>query len=219
MKDREAVVVQIGSNDGVTRDPIHNLLLRKRKWRVLFVEPVPFLFNKLKKNYSGDPRFKFENSVINDGSSVTFYWVAETAKEAIPDLPDWYDQLGGFDRAHITKHIPELEPFIEKAEFSGITLDDLFEKHAIERLDLLHIDTEGADFKILSQLDLRKRTPKIILYEKKHLSRKEERESILFLKANYVLYRFGGDILAVHREANNTTMQSNLKPLRGFRID
>lgn len=217
LKDREAVVVQIGSNDGVTGDPIHNLLLRKQEWNALFVEPVPYLFDRLKRNYSGDPRFKFENSVVNDGSNITFYWVAENAKASIPGLPDWYDQLGGFDRAHITRHIPELEAHIEMANLSGITLDHLFEKHDIAVLDLLHIDTEGADFKILSQLDLKTRTPKIILYERKHLSKEEEDASILFLKDRYVLYNLGADILAVERGAHKT-MQSTLNPLREFRV-
>lgn len=217
LKDQEAVVVQIGSNDGVTGDPIHDLLLRKQGWKALFVEPVPYLFDRLKRNYSGNPRFKFENSVVNDGSNITFYWVAEQAKESIPSLPDWHDQLGGFDRAHITRHIPELEDHIEEAKLSGITLDHLFAKHDIAKIDLLHIDTEGADFKILSQLDLKKQTPKIILYERKHLSKEEEDASILFLKERYVLYNFGADILAVERVANKA-MPSTLDPLRKFRV-
>jgi FkbM family methyltransferase len=183
----------------------------------LFVEPVPYLFDRLKRNYAGHPRFLFENSVVNDGSNITFYWVAEQAKESIPGLPDWYDQLGGFDRAHITRHIPELEGHIQEADLSGITLDHLFAKHDIAKIDLLHIDTEGADFKVLSQLDLNKHTPKIILYERKHLSKKEEDASILFLKECYVLYNLGADILAIER-GTNKAMKSILNPLGEFKL-
>ena len=93
VRQKEAVVVQIGSNDGRTGDPLHDLIGRRKSWSALFVEPVPFVFQRLKSNYSGDGRFRFENSVINDGSDITFYWVSEEAKKSIPNLPEWYDQL------------------------------------------------------------------------------------------------------------------------------
>jgi hypothetical protein len=41
---------------------------------------------------------------------------------------------------------------------------DLFERHSLNAIDLLHIDTEGADFKVLSQLNLNKYRPKVILH-------------------------------------------------------
>jgi FkbM family methyltransferase len=217
LRQKEAIVVQIGSNDGKTGDPLRDLLLRRKNWSALFVEPVPFLFDRLKNNYSGDPRFSFENSVINDGANVTFYWVAEEAENAIQGLPSWYDQLGGFNRSHITKYIPELEPFIEQTDLPGITLDSLFEKHGIENLTFLHIDTEGTDFKILSQLDLSKYHPEVILYERKHLSKEEEKESILFLQSSYTLYDLGADMLAIEKGANQAA-QATLHPLRDLSV-
>ena len=217
LPERDGIAVQIGSNDGRTGDPLHGWLKRKKGWSAVFVEPVPFLYERLKKTYSGEKRFSFENAVINEGEEVAFYWVSEDARSALPDLPPWYDQLGGFNRDHITNHIPDLEPFIQSATLKGITLVDLFDKYKLDFIDLLHIDTEGADFRILSQLDLKRFRPRLILYERKHLSKDEENESIRFLQASYMLYNLGADILAVKKESQKA-VHDILKPLSGVRL-
>jgi FkbM family methyltransferase len=217
LKTQNAVVVQIGSNDGLTGDPLHRLLHRRKHWKALFVEPVPFLFSRLQKNYSNDSRFAFENSVVNDGNPTRFYWVSEEAKKQIPNLPSWYDQLGRFTRTHITKYLPETDPFIEESNLPGITFRDLLQKHQINNFDLLHIDTEGADFKILCQVNLDQVSPCVILYERKHLSREEENASILFLKNRYFLHNLGADILAIKYETYEAR-RSVLKPLAKFKI-
>lgn len=217
LQNRVGVAVQIGSNDGRTGDPLHDWLKRKKGWSAVFVEPVPFLFNRLQQTYSGEKRFAFENAVINDGSEVSFFWVSQEARSALPDLPSWWDQLGGFSREHITKHIPELEHFIKSEILPGISLTELFERHALDRIDLLHIDTEGADYKILSQLNLDRYRPRVILYERKHLSEDEHKQSIQFLQRDYALFNLGADMLAINKEANKA-MQATLKPLRGLRV-
>lgn len=203
-------VVQIGANDGITGDPLHELLVKRKAWSSLFVEPVPFLFNRLKTNYAGDDRFSFENSVINDGRRVEFYWVCEDAKTAIPNLPEWYDQLGGLSRTHIVEHLAALEPFVRSTHLSGITFADLLAKHQIDRIDVLHIDTEGSDFKILSQLNLDQYTPKVILFETKHLPPHEKQQSAEFLCDLYAQYDLGDDRLAVRLDvvdANHRRLQ------------
>lgn len=215
--ESEGQVVQIGSNDGKTGDPVHSWLKQKPGWRALFVEPVPYLFSRLKETYSGEPRFSFENTVINDGSDVTFYWVRENAISELPDLPEWYDQLGGFSRDHITKHLPQVDRFIESQKISGMTLGMLFDKYAVKRLDCLHIDTEGADFQILKQLDLANFQPRLILFERKHLSQKEEASAIRFLQNHYALFNLGPDILAISRTTHQA-MRATLKPLNRVKL-
>ncbi len=86
-KNRNLKIVQVGSNDGKTTDPLFTSINKNLSWEVLFVEPVSYLFEKLKTNYSEEPRFKFENTLINDGSPQTFYWVREEAIERFPNLP------------------------------------------------------------------------------------------------------------------------------------
>ena len=212
-----AQIVQIGSNDGKFNDPLKRLLKTRRNWKALFVEPVPYLFDRLKANYGTAERFAYENAAINDGRSAKFFWVDESAKSAFPNLPPWYDQLGSFDRNHILKHLPQLESFIRETEVVGITLSDLFDKHQLTSIDVLHIDTEGHDFKILSQLDLKKFQPTIVLYEHQHLSPDEKRASISFLKPDYEIFEWGADMFAVSRLAGET-VRSTLRSLDSYRV-
>jgi len=210
-------VVQVGSNDGRTGDPLHPLLKKRRDWKGLFVEPVPYLFERLKAGYGRSDRFQFENSAITEGKSVKFFWVDEAAKREVPDLPEWYDQLGGFDRNHITQLLPVLEPFIRQAEISGMTLPELFRKHHITEIGILHIDTEGYDFKVLAQLDLKTTAPEIILFEHKHLSVEERMAAVALLDPHYRVFQLGGDMLAVNRTCARAT-PDRLRPLQEFLV-
>jgi len=203
VKNSDIYVVQIGSNDGKTGDPIFKLIRKNKNWKVLFVEPVPYLFEKLKNNYPSEPRFIFENAAINDGSRQNFNAVSSVANKAIPDLPGWYDQLGSFDRDNIVKNLGGLlEPFIIELDIQGMTLNELLKKNRIDKLELLHIDTEGYDWKILSQLDLNKYNPLIILFEQIHLQNSEREDAINFLQDLYYIFQFGLDFLCIRRDRN-----------------
>jgi len=197
-------IVQIGSNDGKSADPIYDLVHKNKKWKVLWVEPVPYLFNRLQENFPNEDRFSFENSAINDGSRQVFYYVHKDANKKISNLPRWYDQIGSFERSHILKHLDgRLEPYIVELEIHGITLQDLFDKYFIQSIGLLHIDTEGHDWKILSQLDLKLYKPNVILFEHKHLNEIEIKDSIKFLNKNYFIVDMERDFLCIRRNLIN----------------
>jgi len=213
-----AQIVQIGSNDGAGGDPLKRLLKTRLKWRALLVEPVPHLFARLKANYGNSERFIFENAAINEGRNAQFFWLDETAKQAVPTLPPWYDQLGSFDRNHILKHFPQLDLFIQETAITGLTLADLFSKHQINHIDVLHIDTEGYDFRILSQLNLKKVRPTIILYEHQHLCPAEKHASVSFLKTDYDVFEWGADMFAVSKLVGEK-IRSSLAPLERYRAN
>lgn len=208
-------IVQIGSNDGMHGDPLRDLIKRNDQWKALFVEPIPYLFEKLKENYGQEPRFSFENSAINDGKEQIFYSVKEEAKNHIENLPKWYDQLGSFKKENITKHLNgALEPYIIETQLTGLTLDRLFQKHGIQKLQLLHIDTEGYDWKVLSQLDLNSYQPQIILFEHVHLTPEEKSHAINHLKSKYSIVQVGNDMICLKRD----TYQLKRLGLNGKRI-
>lgn len=201
ISNENATIIQIGSNDGKTGDPIYNLLQKNKKWKAIMVEPVPYLYNRLKSNYPQEPRFVFENTAINEGNIQTFYAIKPEAKNHLKNLPPWFDQLGSFYKKNITKHLDGiLEPYIEEIELQGITLNNLLLKHAVTSIGLLHIDTEGYDWKVLSQLNLEKYKPILILYEQKHLPKSEREQSIAFLKKDYLVYNFSSDYLAINKK-------------------
>lgn len=215
--DKQAQVVQIGSNDGRAGDPLYHLLHEKTNWSGLFVEPVSYIFERLKNNYPDSSRFRFENSAINKGESLEFYWVDPVAKEHLTDLPFYFDQLGSFDKGHIIRALDgKLEPYIISEKVNGITLNGLFEKHQITDFDILHIDVEGYDWEVLSQLKQEKFQPSFILYEGVHLSKSDLKESYVFLSTNYFLFSHEGDILGVNRKIEKKFLESMKKNLKIF---
>ena len=202
LRRRKAQIVVIGANDGQTGDPIAQLIHEKKCWHVLFVEPVPYLFERLKKNYSGSSRFTFVNvAIASESESKTFYWVDEKAKDDFPSISRFYDQLGSFNRDHILHHLDGvLEPYIITGEVQSIPLNDLLKRSGLTMIDLLQIDTEGYDYIVLSGLDLSTYQPTLILFEHRHLSAEDKQRAIRFLSTNYnTIYQFKKDILAVHR--------------------
>jgi FkbM family methyltransferase len=160
--------VQIGANDGVIYDPIYRYV-KQHPWRGILVEPVGYYFQKLKENYRDNPRLVFENLAISDRDEVRdFYRI----REGIDYLPQWCDGLGTFHREVLLSHrwaIPEIDDYVVTEQVRCVSLVNLLAKHAVEKLDLLSIDTEGHDHAILQQIDFDKIKPSLILYEHQYI--------------------------------------------------
>jgi len=64
-----------------------------------------------------------------------------------------------------------------------VTLKDLLQKYNIKNIDLLQIDVEGHEYKIIRSIDFNVIRPKIIHYENKHLNIDDNKECVALLKA------------------------------------
>ena len=193
--------VQVGSNDGVHGDPIHDLVVSRPSWSGIFVEPVKFLYRKLRQNYGEEDRFVFENVAIGtEKGRKKFYYVSEKARQEL-DLPYWHDQLGSFDKAHITTGLGDkITPYIVEEDIECLPLQEVLDRNRVEAIDLFHIDTEGFDYKVLSQLDVARYKPSVIMFEHHLLTDEEfEKARTLLRSTGYRLYHYDGDILAVRR--------------------
>jgi FkbM family methyltransferase len=194
--------VQIGANDGLTGDPVHDTIAHNKNWSGIFIEPVETLFQKLKKNYGLSKRFIFENVAVSQERGVRkFYYVSADAKGSEEKISDWFDQIGSFDRNHILKHCVGnnrvLENYIVEQNVSCLPLQDILDKHSITQLDLVLIDTEGFDFQVLLQVDLNTYKPSVVLYEHYHLSPEDKANARSLLEEHgYRLTEFEEDTLA-----------------------
>lgn len=201
----EAIFVKVGANDGITGDPCSDLLLKSNTWKGLLIEPVPYCCERLKRNFSDTSRFTVEQVAIGTASgSIPFYFVDRDAIKNLPSLPNWYDQVGSFNRNHITNQFGAgIEPYIVEFKVETCTLSDVFMRNCIADLHLLHIDTEGYDFEVLKMLDFNRYRPVIIFIEHKHLSASDNSAMRRLLYNNgYSIYDCGMDYFAFNKAAN-----------------
>jgi len=197
----ELAAVVIGANDGPSSDPVFPLLQKRPHWHGTFVEPVPYLFEKLKESYGASGRCSFVNEAVSRSTSeAKFYFVSPAARRELPDLPEWVEQLGSFDRSHIAGPLNgRLEPYITEIVVPTITLDELFSRTAQKRVDLLLIDTEGHDWEILKQLDMEKWKPEVILFEHCAISEADRQAALRFLAPCYRVRNIGKDYFCTRR--------------------
>jgi FkbM family methyltransferase len=177
--------VEIGSNDGEQHDHLRPFIV-SRPWRGIMVEPVPYVFDRLRKNYETYGRIALENVAVGDSDGqMPFYHLVEPPPDDLPSLPDWYDGVGSFSRdavaGHVT-HIPDVEERIVRRDVQVVTFDTLCRRSNISRVDLLLIDTEGHDWEILRSIDFERWRPRLVIYEHYHLSPDERRAARVHLR-------------------------------------
>jgi FkbM family methyltransferase len=168
-----AFFVEIGSNDGDQHDHLAPII-RSRPWRGIMVEPVPYVFERLRRNYAGMPGIALENVAIADrDGELEFFHLAEATPQERKRLPRWYDAIGSFSREAVLGHaqqIPDIERRITSTRVPCLTFATLCARHAVGELDLLVVDTEGHDAQILATVDLAAWHPRIVVYEHFHLA-------------------------------------------------
>lgn len=212
---KECFFVHVGSNDGVTGDPLHPLIAANPKARGIFIEPQPSAFARLLANYAPDSRFAFEQTAVSDArGECRFYTVATDiirARRATESL----DFGGSFNRQHVLRHIekiktsPKYAAFKDDAETYLVAtmvrcepLMSLLDRHRVERVDVLVVDAETYDYQILRQIDFTRLRPTLILYEHKYLTSEDANAATSLLsREGYHLVNCGRDTLAVRSDS------------------
>ncbi|TDC85525.1 FkbM family methyltransferase [Micromonospora sp. KC606] len=195
--------VQIGSNDGEHNDPLRPFILAGG-WQGIMVEPVPYVFERLTSNYGDRAGLNLVNTAVTDHDGVSdFYCLGESADP----LPEWYDQLGSFTLesmldSWIQQVIPDIRDRIITITVPCATFESLCRRHGVGEIDLLHIDAEGHDYEIIRTIDLQRRKPTVLLYEHKHLSRRDRLACRQLLASEgYLTLDLSHDTLCLTRQA------------------
>jgi len=201
-------VVQVGANDGMTHDPIHKFIKRD-KWHGVLMEPQTHVFEKyLSGLYKKQPGIEVVNAALGfEDGLATLYCIGFSSAR-------WATGLASFERAVLEKSfesehvlrqakkenvkIPEdRDRWIVEIEVPVLSVDALLQRYNIRKIDLLQIDTEGFDFKIIKMFDFDKIKPAAISYENMHLSVEDKNTCEKYLVKNkYQLKHFGGNTLA-----------------------
>lgn len=178
----DAVFVQIGANDGLTGDPLQGLLAGAgSQWRGVMVEPVGHLFAQLRECYGSRPGLQLENAAIGEeDGAITIHRIRTEQGD-----PLWLEQLASLDREVLQRNAGQFGQFSDRIvseDVACLTVSTLLQRHQIQSLDLLLIDTEGWDWRVLRQFDLARLKPKLILYEHQHLSQDEHSDAHALLE-------------------------------------
>lgn len=167
-----AAFVEIGANDGIQHDHLR-LMIQQLEWRGVMVEPVPYVFERLRNAYQGNDRVSLENVAIADRNGrLPFYHLAEAADHEREGLPRWYDGIGSFSREAVLGHsraIPDIASRLVATDVPALTFDALCAKHGLESVDLILIDAEGYDHVIIADIDFGRYRPALVVYEHYHL--------------------------------------------------
>jgi FkbM family methyltransferase len=170
--------VQVGAFDGVAGDPIHGFV-KQYGWKGVLVEPQHEAFETLKANYEESPGLRFENAAISTESGTKDLFRVSSSDS---NSPAWVGQVASFDRGNVEKHARKWQlGEIQSVKVNAISFTDLAQKHRIDVIDLLQIDTEGFDFEVIKMVDFDRLPPAIIHYEHCHLGKANAEASFRFL--------------------------------------
>ena len=193
-------LIQIGANDGISHDHVHNII-KKFKLESLLLEPIKKYYEDLQNNYSNYENVRFENSALSTNNEILFLYKVN------PNYFNKYGTLSGgissFYKEHLVKHGIKKKHIIQE-KVNQISFDELLKKHNISSFDLLLIDTEGYDCHIVNDFFLKiKKIRPIIIFEWSHIKNIEFENTLsTIIDNNYSFFPIGNDIFCFPIEKN-----------------
>lgn len=153
------MIIEIGTSDFRTQ---------AGKVKGLFIEPVKEYFDRL-------PDCNKENlAVSNYSGQIDLFYIPSKVIEK-NGLPSWLRGCNSVGKIHDTILKNGWESHCIKDVVEVVRIKSLIEKHNINKIDFLKIDTEGHDCIILNDFfDTVKILPKIIQFESNVLSDEKE---------------------------------------------
>lgn len=154
-KTPKPFIFQVGANDGIGADPVRKFIV-EHDLPGLLVEPLPPIFALLLKNYEHQTNLRFENCAVTekDGKISLF-----SVDHGLINDAQRLSGLSTFSRDQLIKdlineRVASPASRIIETTVPGYTIGTLLKKHDISRIDVLQVDTEGFDWKVVSQVDL-----------------------------------------------------------------
>ena len=180
--------VYIGANEGLTDDLIRHHIVEDR-WSGILVEPIRKAFERLKLNYKGYDKLVFENVAIADKEESRLFYIPKDETAGV---------LASFSRDVILSTPRGATQDLIVEEVRCTTVDKLLRKHGTNKVDLILIDTEGADWEIIKSLRFDKFRPSIIIFERNNLTFRDYKSAVSFLRQKrYELRQESNNVIAI----------------------
>ena len=138
-------LIQIGANDGERFDVL-NYYIKKYQTKSLLVEPIKENYEKLKKNYKNCSFVSFDNCAISVNNEITHLY--KVSSKYIKNYNNHIPGITSFDKKHLLKHGVKSHHIISE-NVTSVSMENLISKHNLKSFDLLFVDAEGYDGKIV----------------------------------------------------------------------
>jgi FkbM family methyltransferase len=191
-------LVQIGANDGVSHDHLHNII-KKFQLKSLLLEPIKKYFLDLQNNYLNFDNVKIENSALSVNNEIFFLYMVN------PEYSNKYGTISSgissFYKKHLIQHGIKKKHIVQE-KVNQISFDVLLQKYNFKSFDLLLIDTEGYDCQIVNDFFLKiKKIRPIIIFEWSHIKNSELEDTLyIIIKNNYSFFPIGDDVFCYPSE-------------------
>jgi FkbM family methyltransferase len=188
--------VQVGAFDGKTGDPIRDLVIKNAQWTGILIEPQPVAFKRLQRNYEQQrERLIFLNCALSTSPhDQVLFSIAESQFKA-GDLPEWAREISSLDPRHIPKYFPDAR--VEEILVKTMTFDEVMIFASIGKVDLIVMDVEGYERKLIETIKLAEYQVRFLIYEHVHVSPDDQRQLKALLRQNgFRVKEFGRDTVA-----------------------
>lgn len=175
-KDEEAVIFDVGANDGET---VRSFLTAFPRGRVVAFEPAQQCYTALKEMFTREPRVAVHNVALGSSrgtSQLNLYAgsnmnsLLEIERRPVEAVKSTFDKLGAK---------------VGTAEVQVETIDGFCAQNGVAQVDVLKVDTQGFDMQVLNGAEERLRKHQI---------------KTLLLEVNFVpMYRGQGDFVEMHQ--------------------
>lgn len=205
VNNRNINFVQIGASDGLRWDNVRRFIIRD-KWNGIFVEPLPDIFEMLKKNYSHlkNQKLIFVNVAVSSKNGESILW---SYSDKFCDSLSFEDKLfylrkSSFDKTHVEaslKNFDDIEDKMKCLHIRCMSLNSLVQEYwDSTKIDLILIDTEGHDDTIIRTIDFKVIRPKAICFESHNLGLRKQDIYDYLSEKGYKVSELNGDSVAVY---------------------
>lgn len=203
--------VTYGANEGNSVDDVLWIFRDvSAQSKFILLEPIPQIFEKLRKNYAGIKSANLVNSAIcpKEQSTARLHTIdfSSLSAEEFIKLPSWakHNGVSSFSLEMVQKHFSVLRRrgfqriSMKEVDVKCTSVNGVIHEHLSDSLlDYVQIDAEGFDYNILKQLELLRWKPLLIKWEHKHLSDESRQMAENFVgEAGYHITRSQTDTLA-----------------------
>lgn len=180
-KRADGTFVEVGAFNGFNWSATHPLALLG--WGGLLFEPQKDKYNDCKQLYADNPRIAVENCAILNYHGKTNLYIGGSLSTTSEERVEVYQSVWWAKSSRL-----DLERFVEVPVF---TLNYMLNKHSIPiGFEVLVVDVEGAERRVLDGLSLDRWQPQLMMIET-HEESEDERLSATTVQVEEVVFAHG----------------------------